>query len=166
MEAGRRPYALVPVDLNEVVRGALESFAPHFTNAGFSPVVDLDPALPSVRADREAVEEALINLLDNAVKYSGQEKFLRVATGVRMDDVYVEVEDHGPGIPGAYRDRIFETFFRVPTTEGTGAKGSGLGLAIARHIMDAHGGRIDLAGAPGKGSTFTLVFKYEHDTRH
>ncbi len=166
MEAGRRPYALAPVDLNEVVRGALDSFAPHLKNGGFSPDVDLDPALPAVRADREAVEEALINLLDNAVKYSEEEKFLRVATGVRMDDVYVEVEDHGPGIPNAYRDRIFETFFRVPSTQGGSAKGSGLGLAIARHIMEAHGGRIDLAGAPGRGSTFTLAFKYEHDTRH
>jgi two-component system phosphate regulon sensor histidine kinase PhoR len=166
MEAGRRPYALAPVDLNEVVRGALESFAPHLKNGGFTPVIDLDASLPAVRADREAVEEALINLLDNAVKYGGEEKFLRVATTVRLDDVCVDVEDHGPGIPGAYRDRIFETFFRVPSTEGTGAKGSGLGLAIARHIMDAHGGRIDLAGAPGRGSTFTLAFKYEHDTRH
>jgi two-component system, OmpR family, phosphate regulon sensor histidine kinase PhoR len=166
MEAGRRPYDLAPVDLNALINSVLESFSPHLKNEGFTPVVDLDPALPSIRADREAIQEALINLLDNAVKYSGTAKYLRVSTGVRLDDVVVDVEDHGPGIPPEYRQRVFETFFRVPATRNAGQPGSGLGLSIARHIMEAHGGRIDLKSTPGKGSTFTLAFNYEHDTRH
>jgi two-component system phosphate regulon sensor histidine kinase PhoR len=166
MEAGRRPYSLVPLDLNAVVRVVLDSFSPHLASEGFSPVVDLDRAIPAVRADMEAVQEALINILDNAVKYSGGEKFLRVTTGVRMDDVYIDIEDHGPGIPPEYREKVFETFFRVPSPYTSGAKGSGLGLAIARHIMDAHGGRIRLKSTPGKGSTFTLAFRYEHNTYH
>jgi two-component system phosphate regulon sensor histidine kinase PhoR len=166
MEAGRRPYSLSPLDLNGVVRGALDSFSPHTGNEGFSPVVEFDPAIPPVRADREAVQEALINILDNAVKYSGAEKYLRVATGIRADDVYVDIEDHGPGIPPEYRERVFETFFRVPSPQTTAAKGSGLGLAIARHIMEAHGGRLDLKSTRGRGSTFTLAFRYEHNTRH
>jgi two-component system phosphate regulon sensor histidine kinase PhoR len=128
--------------------------------------VVLDPAIPAVRADREAVQEALINIIDNAVKYSGAEKYLRVATGSRMDEAYVEIEDHGPGIPSEYRERVFETFFRVPSPLTPAAKGSGLGLAIARHIMEAHGGRVDLKSKPGKGSTFTLGFRYEHDSHH
>ena len=166
MEAGRRPYALAAVDLNAVVRVVLDSFTPHLGSEGFSPVVDLDPSIPAVRADMEAVQEALINILDNAVKYSGKEKFLRVATGTRMDDVYVDIEDHGPGIPPEYRERIFETFFRIPSGQGPVVNGSGLGLAIARHIMEAHNGRIDLKSTPGKGSTFTLAFRYEHNTDH
>ena len=166
MEAGRRPYSLSPLDLNAVVRSALDSFSPHLANEGFSPVVILDPAIPAVRADREAVQEALINIIDNAVKYSGAEKYLRVATGSRMDEAYVEIEDHGPGIPSEYRERVFETFFRVPSPLTPAAKGSGLGLAIARHIMEAHGGRVDLKSKPGKGSTFTLGFRYEHDSHH
>jgi len=166
MEAGRRPYTFLPLDLNAVVRGVLDSFSPHLGSEGFSPIVDLDSAIPAVRADMEAVQEALINILDNAVKYSGGEKYLRVATGIRMDDVYVEIEDHGPGIPPEYRERVFETFFRVPSSKTSGAKGSGLGLAIARHIMEAHGGRIDLSSTPGRGSTFTLAFRYEHNTHH
>ena len=166
MEAGRRPYAFSRLDLNAVVRGVLDSFSPHLASEGFSPVVSLDPANPAVRADPEAVQEALINIVDNAVKYSGAEKYLRVATGRRMEDVFVEIEDHGPGISPEYRERVFETFFRVPSPKKTDAKGSGLGLAIARHIMEAHGGRIDLKSTPGKGSTFTIVFRYEHDTRH
>ncbi len=166
MEAGRRPYHLSPVDLNSLVREALESFSPYFRSEGFTPVVDLDEALPAVRADREGVQEALINILDNAVKYGGSAKFIRVATGVRMDDVFIDVEDHGPGIPPEYRARVFETFFRVPQGSGPAHTGSGLGLAIARHIMEAHGGRIDLKSTPGKGSTFTLAFRYERYTRH
>ena len=166
IDAGRRPYALVPLDLNEVVRGVLDSFAPHLRNEGFSPVVELDDSLPPLRADREAVQEALINILDNAVKYSGAEKFLRVRSGIRAGEMYVDIEDHGPGIPPEYRDRVFETFFRIPLPHAPGAKGSGLGLAIALHIMQAHGGRIDLKSSPGRGSTFTLVFRYEHNTDH
>jgi two-component system phosphate regulon sensor histidine kinase PhoR len=166
MEAGRRPYTFLPLDLNAVVRGVLDSFSPHLGSEGFSPIVDLDSAIPAVCADMEGVQEALINILDNAVKYSGAEKYLRVATGIRMDDVYVEIEDHGPGISPEYRERVFETFFRVPSPKTSGAKGSGLGLAIARHIMEAHGGRIDLRSTPGRGSTFTLAFRYEHNTHH
>lgn len=166
MEAGRRPYTLAPLNLNDLVRGVLESFSPHLQNEGFTPVADLDPSVPSVRADREAVQEALINILDNAVKYSGSRKFLRVSTGRRMDVVFVDIEDHGPGIRPEYRERIFETFFRAPSPGGPAAKGSGLGLAIARHIMEAHGGSIGLKSTPGTGSTFTLKFRYEHDTDH
>ncbi|HTY57862.1 MAG TPA: HAMP domain-containing sensor histidine kinase [Bacteroidota bacterium] len=166
MEAGRRPYDLSPQDLNALVVGVLDSFSPHLKNEGLTPVVDLDPGIPAVRADREAIQEALINLLDNAVKYGGKAKYLRVSTGVRLDDVFVDVEDHGPGIPPEYRERVFETFFRVPATRNAGQPGSGLGLSIARHIMEAHGGKITLKSTPGKGSTFTLAFRYEHDTRH
>jgi two-component system phosphate regulon sensor histidine kinase PhoR len=166
MEAGRRPYNLSPLDLNAVVRSVLDSFSPQMGSEGFSLVLDLDPAIPAVRADTEAVQEALINILDNAVKYSGAEKYLRVATGRRMDEIYVDIEDHGPGIPPEYRERIFETFFRVPSPQTPAAKGSGLGLAIARHIMEAHGGRVDLKSTPGRGSTFTMAFRYEHNTHH
>ncbi|HMK38915.1 MAG TPA: HAMP domain-containing sensor histidine kinase, partial [Bacteroidota bacterium] len=166
LEAGRRAYAMSPVDLNAAVRGVLESFSPHFGMEGFSPLVSLDPAIPPVRADAEAVQEVLINILDNAVKYSGAEKFLSVSTGLRPNGVCVEIQDHGRGIPPEYRESVFETFFRVPSPEDPGKKGSGLGLAIARHIMEAHGGKIELTSTPGKGSTFRLVFPYEHDTHH
>ena len=166
MEAGRRPYALAPVDLNAAVGRVLDSFSPHLKSEGFAPVVSLDPGVPPVRADLEAVQEAVINLLDNAVKYSGAQRYLRVATGVGPGGPYVEIEDHGRGIPPEYRERIFETFFRVPSGGNPGASGSGLGLSIARHIMEAHGGRIDLRSTPGKGSTFTLVFRNEHTPDH
>jgi two-component system phosphate regulon sensor histidine kinase PhoR len=166
MEAGRKPYNLLPLDMNALVSGVLETFGPHFSGEGFTPVVELDREVPAVRADAEAVQEALINILDNAVKYSGGEKYLRVATGKGKDGVTVEIEDHGEGISREYREKIFETFFRIPASHAGGAKGSGLGLAIARHIMDAHGGTIDVRSEPGTGSTFTLTFRYDNTPRH
>jgi len=159
MEAGRKPYTLVPTDLNGVVRDVMTSFAPHLAGRSISPLIALDPALPHVKADGEAVQEALFNILDNAVKYGGGKKYLRVATGARRTgEAWITVEDHGRGVPREYQERIFETFFRVPSQVDGGSTGSGLGLAIARHIMEAHGGRIELLSAPGEGSTFTLVF--------
>ena len=166
LEAGRRAYTFSPLDLNPTVRGVLDSFSPHLGIEGFSPLVSLDPAIPLIQADAEAVQEVLINILDNAIKYSGTEKFLRVSTGLRPDGVFVEIQDHGRGIPPEYRESVFDTFFRIPSPEDPGKKGSGLGLSIARHIMEAHGGKIELTSIPGKGSTFTLVFRYEHNTRH
>ena len=159
MEAGRKPYTLVPTDLNAVVREVMTSFAPHLAGRGLSPVMALDASLPRVRADGEAVQEALFNILDNAVKYGAQGKYLRVATGTRQKGgAWIAVEDHGKGVPREYQEKVFETFFRVQSQTEGGASGSGLGLAIARHIMEAHGGTIELKSAPGAGSTFTLVF--------
>jgi two-component system phosphate regulon sensor histidine kinase PhoR len=158
MEAGRKPYTLVRTDVNALVASIIKSFTPHLASEGFVPVVVLGGALPSVNADAEAVQEALINLMDNAVKYSGGEKYLRVSTGRSGDEVYVAVEDHGIGISGEHQAKIFETFYRASEGLASTAKGSGLGLSIAKHIMGAHLGRIDVKSEPGKGSTFRLFF--------
>jgi len=159
MEAGRKPYTLVPTDINAVVKEVMSSFAPHMAGRGLSPVLVLDAGLPRARADGEAVQEALFNILDNALKYGADGKYLRVATGKRpKGEIWISVEDHGKGIPREYQEKIFETFFRVPSHANGASTGSGLGLAIASHIMEAHGGSIELKSAPGAGSTFTLVF--------
>lgn len=158
MEAGRKPYVLVDTDLNTVVQSVMATFNDHLVNSGFSPRVTLAEALPVIKADAEALQEALINVIDNAVKYSKHRKYLRVATGAAGGAVFVEVEDHGIGIAHGEQSKIFDTFYRVSGGLVHATRGSGLGLAIAKHIMDAHHGRIDLKSAPGSGSTFTLVF--------
>ena len=114
--------------------------------------------LPAIQADREAVAEALINILDNAIKYSGPDKSLRIQTGQSADRVYVEVEDHGIGIDRQHHKKIFETFYRVSTGLTNNIKGSGLGLSLVSHIMNAHEGMIELESEAGKGSTFRLLF--------
>jgi len=158
MEAGRKPYRLTSVDLNGTVRSVLSAFEAHIRSQGFAPRVVLDPATPRIQADAEALQEAIINIIDNAVKYSPKTKFLRIQTGSLPGGVYVEIEDHGIGIASEHHKKIFETFYRAPSEVLPGASGSGLGLAISKHIMDAHGGRIELRSSPGKGSTFRLIF--------
>ena len=112
----------------------------------------------TVRADPDAVRQALLNIVDNAIKYSpdGTEVTVRLTAG--PEDVTIAVRDRGPGVAAEDRDRIFEAFFRSPGAAAAHPAGVGLGLKIVRHIMDAHGGRVSVASEPGKGSTFSLVF--------
>jgi two-component system, OmpR family, phosphate regulon sensor histidine kinase PhoR len=105
------------------------------------------------------VADALINLIDNAIKYSDRKKQIDVLTGSGAGTVYVLVKDYGVGIEEKDQKLVFDKFYRV--THGDlayKAKGSGIGLSIVKHIMDAHGGRVTLKSTPGKGSSFTLHF--------
>jgi two-component system phosphate regulon sensor histidine kinase PhoR len=158
MEAGKKEYQVEPVSLNDVVKSIMKSYASHLDHEGFTVNMQLADILPVINADREAAAEALINILDNAVKYSSDEKYVRIATGRKDTMIYAEVEDHGIGIEKHHHKKIFETFYRVSTGLTANVKGSGLGLSLVQHIMDAHGGTIELASTPGKGSTFRLLF--------
>lgn len=159
IEAGRKEYHFSNVNLNEIARKVLDNYQFHLKNEGFALETDFDSALPTVKADAEAVSESLINLLDNAVKYSDKEKYVCIRTGREDGAVYVEVEDHGIGIAVEHRQKIFEKFYRVSGALVHNTKGSGLGLSLVKHIMDAHQGRVVLESQPGKGSRFRLVFR-------
>ena len=158
MEAGKKQYRFTPVRLNDVVSGVLQTYSVHLKAKGFSPVIELGKAVPVVNADGEAVAEALINILDNAIKYSDREKYLRVRSGVDGGTAYIEVEDHGIGIPAGQQKDIFEMFYRVSTGHGHEHRGTGIGLALVKHIMEAHGGSVVVKSSPGTGSTFRLHF--------
>jgi two-component system, OmpR family, phosphate regulon sensor histidine kinase PhoR len=158
MEAGRKPYQLARSSIRDIVRDVVTTYMPHLEHAGFTPVVELPQDDVVAAVDREAIAEALINLLDNAVKYSGSKKYLRVRLTRTAGDVRVEVEDQGIGIAPQYHTKIFEAFFRVPSGFVHDTKGSGLGLSLVKHIMDAHGGSIELVSVPDKGTTVRLVF--------
>jgi len=158
MEAGKKQYHIEPMALNDVVTDVIKTYTSPLQHEGFTTSVHLAENLPAIHADREAVAEALINILDNAVKYSAADKYVRIKTGQRDSINYVEVEDHGIGIEKHHYKKIFETFYRVSTGLTNNIKGSGLGLSLVSHIMDAHGGTIELESVPGKGSTFRLLF--------
>jgi two-component system, OmpR family, phosphate regulon sensor histidine kinase PhoR len=158
MEAGRKPYQLAPCSLPDIVRNVLSTYGLQMESAGFVPVVELPGDDIVIPLDKEAAAEALINLLDNAVKYSTAEKYLRVGVRRLAHEVAVEVEDHGIGIPAQYHVKIFEAFFRVPSGFVHDTKGSGLGLSLVQHIMEAHGGRIELESVPDKGTLVRLLF--------
>jgi signal transduction histidine kinase len=157
IEGGRRTYERAPTPVEPLVREALEPFAYPLQQGGFKVDVDVAPDLPDVMVDAAAVGQALTNLIDNAIKYSGTRKALRVAAVRAGDEVAVTVADEGIGIPVAEHARIFEKFYRVGRSDTQGRRGSGVGLALVRHVAEAHGGRVTVESRPGEGSRFTML---------
>jgi two-component system phosphate regulon sensor histidine kinase PhoR len=157
IESGRKTYRLEPCDLEAVVAESLRTFRVSLAQSGFRiayrPAAE---ALPPVAIDAQAIAQSIGNLLDNAVKYSGDSRDVEV--GVRRDDghVVIWVRDQGIGIPREEQAKVFERFHRVSTGLVHDVKGSGLGLAIVRHVAEAHGGRVEVESRPGAGSTFSL----------
>jgi signal transduction histidine kinase len=119
---------------------------------------EMPDELVLLEADHDAVRQALLNLVDNAIKYSGGQKEITVRLVPGSEEVEIQVADRGIGIEPEDRERIFEAFFRSPKAARQNPKGVGLGLKIVKHIMDAHGGRIGLQSEPGRGTTFSLIF--------
>jgi len=165
MQAGKKEYLFEEVNLNDIVSSVLGTFRFHLQTEGFTPHIELDEHLPAISGDREALAQAIMNLTDNAIKYSNKQKYLRVATGTKGNSVFVSIEDHGFGIPPGERARIFDTFYRVSSGLVHNVKGSGLGLTLVKHIVDAHSGTIAVESEPGKGSTFRIEFPQMKKTK-
>ncbi|MEI7907874.1 MAG: HAMP domain-containing sensor histidine kinase, partial [Bacteroidota bacterium] len=157
MEANTRRYNFKLSNINEIIASVLTVYSYQFEKLTFSLDVSLDKDLPAVSVDEEAIAEALHNLVDNAVKYSGENKYLRLASLRSGNTILIEIEDHGIGIAAEYHSKIFEKFFRVSRGLVHTAKGSGLGLAIVQHIVQSHGGTITISSEIGKGSRFTIA---------
>jgi signal transduction histidine kinase len=159
IDRGRKQYHLEKGDLAAVVRRTVEVYEHYLRRRGFSVETELAPSLPPVRFDAEAVAQAVLNLLDNAMKYSGESRFVAVRSRSEDNRVVLEVQDHGIGIPADEHDKIFQQFYRAHGGTGeTGKGGYGLGLFLVKHIMDAHGGSIELDSESGRGSCFRLIF--------
>ncbi|HSR18135.1 MAG TPA: HAMP domain-containing sensor histidine kinase [Ignavibacteriaceae bacterium] len=118
-----------------------------------------------MKADPEAVSEAVINLIDNAVKYSGDKKEIDMSTGTGDNSVFIKVDDKGIGISEENQKKIFEKFYRVSEGLVHNTKGTGLGLTLVKHIMDAHKGKIKVISRLNEGSSFTLSFPTDNIQR-
>jgi len=158
IERGRRRYDPVPTAVEALVRETLEAFEYPLAQQGFKAEVTVAADLPPVRLDADAVGQALANLVDNAIKYSGERRSLRVDARVENRQLAITVADEGLGIPREEQARIFEKFYRVGRSETQGRRGSGVGLALVRHVAAAHGGRVTVESRPGEGSRFTMWF--------
>jgi two-component system phosphate regulon sensor histidine kinase PhoR len=156
MESKTRRYTFKPADINSIVQSVMTVYSYQLERLGFTVEQQLDPSLPLLPADEEALTEALHNLIDNAVKYSAERKYLRIATRTADNAVQIIIEDRGIGIAQQHHSRIFEKFYRVSQGLVHTAKGSGLGLAIVQHIVQSHGGTITITSTIGSGSTFTI----------
>jgi len=127
--------------------------------------MDLPGDLPHVRADRDAIVTVILNLLDNAWKYSGDIKAIQVRAYPVDGSVFIDVSDNGVGMSRREMNRIFDKFYQVDQTLARKASGCGLGLSIVKFILDAHGGAITVKSQPGKGSTFTIQLPVATDSR-
>ncbi len=156
IEAGKKEYNFQETNLAELVRNTLESYLFQIEQHGFTFRENIADNLPVLRVDREAMARSLLNLVNNAIKYSRSEKYLAVNLYQANGSVRLEVIDHGIGIPRTEQPKIFEKFYRVEDPLVHNTKGSGLGLSLVRHIVQAHGGRISVESIPGQGSKFVI----------
>jgi signal transduction histidine kinase len=157
IEAGRKTYNFAEGNMAEVIENVLSSYRYQINNAGFEVQTNMQASLPPVLIDREAMAQAVSNLLDNAIKYSGKVKQLSITTGTVRSNLSIEIADHGIGIPRAEQAKIFEKFYRVGNGLVHDVKGSGLGLSLVKHIIEAHKGTISVESDVGKGSRFTIL---------
>jgi signal transduction histidine kinase len=155
IDAGTFTYRFADVDLGALVRDSVAGIA--LAQDEVSVVSDVHGELPTVRGDRDRLQQVLTNLLDNAVKYSPSGEKVTVSAFRQDSRVRIQVSDHGPGVPADQQRVIFEKFGRGHTAGSPGKPGTGLGLYIARSIAEAHGGVLEVDSGPAPGATFTLV---------
>lgn len=157
IEAGRKTYNFADGNMAEVIENVLASYRYQIVNSGFQIETNIQPDLPPVSMDRDAMSQAISNLLDNAIKYSRDVKQLSITTDQRGSDLSVEIADRGIGISRAEQVKIFEKFYRVGNGMVHDVKGSGLGLSLVKHIVEAHKGTVSVESDVGKGSRFTIL---------
>jgi signal transduction histidine kinase len=157
IESGRKVYTFESADLEDILAGTLSTFTVRLRDKGFEVCYQgPEEPLPEMEVDPNAIDRAVANLLDNAVKYSNGDRKIHLGLERDADEARISVSDHGIGIPRDELDRIFERFHRVSTGLVHDVKGSGLGLSLVRHIVESHGGRVTVESEIGKGSTFTI----------
>jgi signal transduction histidine kinase len=157
IDAGRKEYEFQETDLAELVHSTLDSYRFQIQQNGFGFEENISSDIPPVKVDREAIARSLLNLVNNALKYSKDQKYIGVSLYRVNGSVNLEVRDRGIGIPANEHEKIFEKFYRCGDPLVHNVKGSGLGLSLVRHIARAHGGDVLVESAPDKGSKFTIA---------
>ena len=156
--------------ISEVIDAALEGTSSTVEAAGFTVERHIESGLPAVNADFTALVRSLQNLITNAVKYGGENRWLRISAAARknsgrIEEVELTVEDKGIGIGKDEIKHIFEPFYRSPVVSESGIHGTGLGLPLARTIVEAMGGRLTAKSEPGKGSAFSIYLPVAEDRK-
>jgi signal transduction histidine kinase len=161
IEEGKRIYHPAPESLPEIVRTAARAMEYPLKQQGFELAVEAEEGLPDLYVDRDAIEQAVLNLLSNAMKYSGESRWIGLS--VRREDgcAVIKVVDRGIGIDPKEQARIFDKFYRILAPEKQPLPGTGLGLTLVAHIAKAHGGSVRVDSAPGQGSTFSILLPLE-----
>lgn len=145
------------IDVHEIIGSIAEKYSAFAGPSGGGVKVNLEAGHYLINADLFHITGVINNLVDNAVKFSGENPEVTISTGDSGEGIKISVSDKGIGIDKANLERIFETFYRVPTGDVHNVKGYGIGLSYAKKMVEAHGGRISVSSRPGKGSTFIIL---------
>lgn len=157
IERGEMAYHPEQIDLNQVIREALALMHFHFKQHNFEPEIELYPGGINLNVDRNGLSSAMMNLLFNAIKYSENNKYIRITSSIEDGCAKISVTDRGIGIAPDDQKKIFEIFFRSSNNKVQSLGGAGLGLSLVSHFVTAHKGNIEVKSDPGEGSVFTIT---------
>jgi len=160
-DSGRTQFEFERFSLEQSLRDVCAAIAPSAREHGHTVNLELEWKLPEIVGDSSRIEQVLINLMSNAVKYTPDGGVIDVSGGHSGDEVWIKIQDSGVGISKEDLERVFDRFYRVDKARSRESGGTGLGLSIAQEIITRHGGRIELESEPGKGTTATVVLKIE-----
>ena len=156
MERNKQAFQFSPTSPAKIINDAVDAVRERFEQPGCRLEVDLAENLPEIMADADALVTVILNLLDNAYKYSGEEKHILLRANTENETLCISVTDNGIGLSRAATKKIFERFYQVDRRLSRNTGGCGLGLSIVKFIVNAHGGTIDVVSQAGQGSTFTV----------
>ncbi|MFH1372110.1 MAG: HAMP domain-containing sensor histidine kinase [Planctomycetota bacterium] len=156
MERNKKAFEMTPANPAAIANDAAEAVRTKYASHNCQFAVDIAENLPEISADHDAIVTVLVNLLDNACKYTGDLKQIALRVFAENDNVCFAVSDNGIGFARRHIRRIFDSFYQVDSSLARKAEGCGLGLSIVKFIVDAHKGKISVDSKPGKGSTFTV----------
>jgi len=156
IDEDRKKFNFTDLDMNELLVKFLESIGERMKEQGFDIRYESPVRVPLIRGDRDAMQQVLYNLVDNAIKFSGKSKQIDISLIPGDNEIKFRIKDNGIGIPLKDREKIFDRFFRGDESQMLGIKGSGIGLTIVKQIVEAHGGSIDIESEVDKGTKVTV----------
>jgi signal transduction histidine kinase len=153
-----KALAFSSIGPRDLIRNLVTTYESWIRSKGFEVELELDESIPDQLWDRDAVSRALLNLVDNAIKYSGDDRHITIVLRQNPEYVVIEVKDRGIGIDAKDLSKIFDPYFRAQFSDTITRRGAGLGLTLVQQIVESHGGKVELDSALGSGSTFRLMF--------
>ncbi len=163
IERGKGAYDFKKMDITDAVERGVEVYRHRLETSGLTLQYLVDPDLPAANIDDHAITLAVVNLIDNAVKYAKGTDTIGVQIRVKDDFIHLDIFDNGAGIPEDQLKRVFERFYRVPSAETSKQRGSGIGLSLVKHIAEEHGGKIRVTSNPGEETRFSIRLPISRD---